>query len=147
MYRKILVPLDQSERSEAIFPHVVDLAKIHGSEIILLGVVEPSVELVGAAPHPLPIIVDPQDTNRLVASVEHYLQNKTSELKLKGVKVSNVVKTGRVVETIVSEANESGVDLIAMASHGRTGLAGAIVGSVTMGVLHHTSKPMLVIRS
>ena len=79
--------------------------------------------------------------------VEVYLDALCREPSWEGIEVTHVVEHGPIVETIIDVAEREGVDLIAMASHGRTGLPRVFYGSVTAGVLHRVDRPLLLIRS
>jgi nucleotide-binding universal stress UspA family protein len=78
---------------------------------------------------------------------ETYLAARQGEFREKGIKVRSRVIPGPVVETIINVAEQEGADLIAMASHGRTGLPRVFYGSVAAGVLHRVDRPLLIIRS
>ena len=78
---------------------------------------------------------------------EEYLAGVASALKTKGIDCETVVEVGRVVERIIHTAETHHADLIALASHGRTGLAQVFFGSVASGVLHRSQFPLLLIRS
>jgi nucleotide-binding universal stress UspA family protein len=60
---------------------------------------------------------------------------------------TRVVVAGSVVEAILREAEEEKVDLIAMSSHGRSGMSRVFYGSVAAGLLHRVDRPLLIIRS
>lgn len=152
MYSKILVPLDSSERAEKILPHVESLAGIKMGKLILLHVVEPTAlappTSAGAG---VPTSHTPGTYEGLIEQMkalgEEYLAKIESILKTKGIESETIVEIGPVVERILRTAEEEDVDLIAMASHGRTGLARVFFGSVTAGVLHRSEHPLLLIRS
>ena len=78
---------------------------------------------------------------------ENYLAARQGEFREKGIRARTYVTHGDVVETITTIAECEGADLIAMASHGRTGLARVFYGSVAAGVLHRVNRPLLIIRS
>jgi nucleotide-binding universal stress UspA family protein len=145
MYTKILVPLDGSERAERILPHVEVLARQMGSTLLILQVVEPIYD-----------VIDPQGTivalagdlmDQLEQEATGYVNRLAGEFKEGGLKVETYVERGPVVNTITLVADREGVDLVAMASHGRTGLARVFYGSVAAGVLHRIDRPLLLIRA
>jgi nucleotide-binding universal stress UspA family protein len=80
-------------------------------------------------------------------SAEIYLGSLQGEFRQKGIQARFLVAEGSVVKTIINVAEREGVDLIAMASHGRTGLARVFYGSVAAGVLHQVDRPLLLIRA
>lgn len=144
MYDTILVPLDGSRRAEAILPHVEKLAQCHSSKVLFLQVIEPR-----------PILID--GTNAVPDLIEHeqhlkdaqvYLTGWQSEFQEKGIAARiHLSEGGPVVSEIINTAESENADLIAMASHGRTGLARVFYGSVAAGVLHRIDRPLLLIRS
>ncbi len=145
MYRSILVPLDGSKLAEAILPHVEELAHRYESKVIFLGIVEPEPIIV--APEPIYTGFDGDSYRERVRQVEAYLTGQQGEFQEKGIKTTIHVGHGPVVEGIIDVAESEQVDLIAMASHGRTGLSRVFYGSVAAGVLHRVNRPLLLIRS
>lgn len=145
MYKTILVPLDGSERAEAIMPHVQDLARRYEAGVILLQVVEPMRLIIG--PHETLPDWNPGLLELLAKDAETYLTGWQEQVKQLGLEARMIVELGPVVETIIKVAKREGADLIAMASHGRTGLAWVFYGSVAAGVLHRVDRPLLLIRS
>ena len=145
MYKIILVPLDGSERAEAILPHADDLARCYRAKVIFLQVIEPEPLIVG------PDVVYPIVNQEMVAertkAAESYLAKRRAEFEERGIEVETYVAHGPVVEEIINRAERSKVDLIAMASHGRTGLSRVFYGSVAAGVLQQVDRPLLVIRA
>lgn len=144
MYNTILVPLDGSERAEKILPHVESLAQNHGSRVVLLQIVELRLSTLPGAMNPLPTVEEYEEHTKVA---EAYLANLQEGLQQKGIETSVEVAHGSVVETIIEVARRENADLIAMASHGRTGLGRVFYGSVAAGLLHRVSRPLLVIRS
>ncbi len=145
MYKIILVPLDGSERAEAILPHADDLARCYRAKVIFLQVIEPEPLIVG------PDVVYPIVNQEMVAertkAAESYLAKRRAEFEERGIEVETYVAHGPVVEEIINRAERSKVDLIAMASHGRTGLSRVFYGSVAAGILHKVDRPLFLIRS
>ena len=70
-----------------------------------------------------------------------------AELQARGIAVKACTESGPVVAVILDVAEREGVDLIAMASHGRTGLGRVFYGSVAEGILHKADRPLLLIRA
>ncbi|MGW8318557.1 MAG: universal stress protein [Candidatus Promineifilaceae bacterium] len=143
MYKAILVPLDGSKRAEVILPHVEELAQHFEAKVILLEVVEPSTPLTT----PQGTLMDIEAVDREAEYAENYLASLQGELSTRGLSVTRYIEYGPVVETIISVAEREDADLIAMASHGRTGLARVFYGSVAAGVLQRIDRPLLLIRS
>jgi nucleotide-binding universal stress UspA family protein len=145
MYKKILVPLDGSPRSEAILPHVEELASRFEAEILLLRVYEPDFSLVDPYGHPPEFYEALQE--KWQDEVVSYLEAIKKNLSIKGLTVRTLVEKGPVVSMIINIAERENADLIAMASHGRTGLARVFYGSVAAGILHKVDRPLLLIRA
>nr|MBN1228468.1 universal stress protein [Anaerolineae bacterium] len=146
MYKTVLVPLDGSKRAEAILPHVEQLAGRYAAQVVFLQVIEP---VISSAPYLPDASVDLSQATltRWAAEAETYLAGIQGEFREKGIEARTRVETGPVVGTIINVAHDEGADLIAMASHGRTGLSRVFYGSVAAGVLHLVDRPLLLIRS
>jgi nucleotide-binding universal stress UspA family protein len=151
MYRTILVPLDGSSRAERVLPHVEELAGRLESQVIFLHVPEHSTIMPGMDWGD----IDPaeairqhdEDNRRREEEIAHYLDSWVGEFREKGLRGRKLVEPGPVVRTIIDVAQREDADLIAMASHGRTGLPRVFYGSVAAGVLHQVDRPLLVIRA
>jgi nucleotide-binding universal stress UspA family protein len=144
MYKTILVPLDGSKRAERILKHVEALAHSFNARVIFLQVVT-APNLVGYDESA--ILLYHRNLEELTKQAESYLSSLKGEFREKGIEAKTCVVGGPVVEQIINCALRENVDLVAMCSHGRTGLARAFYGSVTAGVLNLIDRPLLVIRS
>jgi nucleotide-binding universal stress UspA family protein len=145
MYKKILVPLDGSSQAERIMPHVEALATCLGVEVVLLQVVEPAVLFTDS--YDVYPELNVHDTNSRAEEATTYLAGWQARMAEKGIQAKRRVEYGPVVMVILDVAASEEVDLIAMASHGRTGLARVFYGSVAAGVLHRVDRPLLLIRA
>jgi nucleotide-binding universal stress UspA family protein len=145
MYRRILVPLDGSTRAEKILPHVEGLAKCLDGEVILLRVFEPDWSQVDYFGHP-PEFYDALREDCRAEALD-YLKLIQEDFLGRGLRVQVFAEEGAVVKTILSIAEREDVNLIAMSSHGRTGLSHVFYGSVAAGVLHQINRPLLLVRS
>jgi nucleotide-binding universal stress UspA family protein len=145
MYQKILVPLDGSERAERILPFVEALAQQFGAKLILLQVVEPIV--AGISPYDTAAVYAVDEVDRRTQQAKQYLTTLQSTLTGLKIEAQTQVEFGPVVSTILDVAERYNVDLIALASHGRTGLARVFYGSVAAGILNRAVQPLLVIRA
>lgn len=145
MYNTILVPLDGSKRAEAILPHVEEIALSCEAKVILVRVVEPVPYVMG--PEGIPVMVHQDDLEQRSNQARAYLDARAGEFREKGITVKVDVLHGPVVEAIIDVAEREKVDLIAIASHGRSGLSQVFYGSVAAGVLNRVNRPLLVIRS
>jgi nucleotide-binding universal stress UspA family protein len=143
MYKKILVPLDGSELAKMALEQAEKLAKTFDAEIILFQVV-PFMPIYGSPELVTPLIVDEKQKE----AAETYLLNLSEELKKGGLKVAATVRTGQQVAVeIIDFAKETGVDLIIMCTHGRSGISRWVMGSVALKVLTRAETPILLIRS
>ena len=144
MYRKILVPLDGSQRAEKIIEHVAPLAQGWGAEVVLMQVVE-STMIMGY--EGMNITIQESELANLREQVEEYVNSVANRLEGQGLQADAKVGLGPVVETIIETAEVVKADLVAMASHGRTGLSRVFYGSVAAGVLNRIDRPLLLIRT
>ena len=145
MYMTILVPLDGSERAEAILPHVEQVTRMCGAVVIFLQVLEPPPYRV--VPEQGGTSLHQQQLEFLVKQAQDYLGGLEDEFREKGIKARTYIAHGPVVESILSTASSEEADLIAMASHGRSGLSQVLFGSVAAGVLRRADGPLLLIHS
>ncbi len=145
MYESILVPLDGSGRAEKILPHVVSLAQCYGAKVTFLQVIELTPMLI--VDYGLPGGILPELVEQTKTEAEAYLISWKDKFTEKDIETSVRVEQGPIVESIIKVAEEENADLIAMASHGRTGLSHVFYGSVASGVLHRADRPLLLIRS
>jgi nucleotide-binding universal stress UspA family protein len=144
MYNTVLVPLDGSERAENILPHVKDIAQHHQAKIIFVTVLEMPHTIVA----PDGIYVPSEDVIEAHhQEAEAYLQKQVSAFNELGLKAESCIAHGRVVDAICKVAQKENVDLVALASHGRSGLAQAFYGSVAIGLLHRITRPLLMVRA
>ena len=144
MYALILVPMDGSQRAEAILPHVEQLAHSYGSEIVFLRVFEiphltsrlaKSADDFEALPH-----LSNEELQALVLDARSYLDGLCRQMADAGLHARYRVEYGPISATIINTAVEEQADLIAMASHGSSGLQGVYYGSVAAGVLQQADR-------
>lgn len=145
MYKKILVPLDGSRASEAVLPHVAKLAEMTDAEIVLLRVVtQPVFELANSDFVPP---LSPSETHPdLFSQADGYLQRVAFDLFPGNLNVTYQVMGGPIPDAILDTAAATDVDLIAMSTHGRGGLARMVMGSVADEVVRRAHMPVLLIR-
>lgn len=142
-YKKILVPLDGSETSEAILPEIEKLASAFKANISLLYVVPIPIFPGGIEP-----IVNYQPiTDTLIKDAEAYLRKIEKRLKGKGFTVESHLQQGNEAQRILEHAEGGDIDLIAMSTHGRSGVSRWLLGSVAEKVIRHANKPILLVRS
>jgi nucleotide-binding universal stress UspA family protein len=145
MYKKILVPLDGSQRAEAILRHVEELALCFQARVIFVRVVEAAPLVM--APEIAYVNLRRNEFERRVKEAEAYLATRQGKLREIGIDTDVRVTVGPVVEGIVKLADREDVDLIALASHGRSGLSQVFYGSVAAGLLQRVNRPLLLIRA
>lgn len=150
MYEKILVPLDGSTRAEKILPHVEAVAA-PSATIVLLQVVESSAADFALGADMMVTAQEMQVYWKALQAAEEaavaYLAKKKKLWSRKKFKIKTIVKRGPAASVIVKTAKTEKVDLVAMASHGRSGLKRVFYGSVANGVLHQIERPLLLIRA
>lgn len=135
-FRKILIPYDGSERAAEVIPRVLELAKVHGSEVILTY----SIPLVVAmepftAPGP---VMTTADADALLARAHERFYD---------VPVRRIVTEGDPATRILELVDREKVDLVAMTTHGRSGVGRWLFGSVAEQVTRHATCPLLVVRN
>ena len=138
MFKKILVPLDGSKLAAKILPQVADLAKTQDAQVTLLNVY---INLKGAVPDELLEKFMAQE----VKTCEGFLVQAANDLTAQGVKVETVCLVGIPPQDIITYADENGMDLIAMATHGK-GEVAWLLGSVAEKVVTHATVPVLLFR-
>lgn len=142
MYTKILVPLDGSPLAEAAIPHARALAECTSAQVILLRVaIDPGAEFAFSDPSLAEPLVEQMETE-----AKKYLGAKARELYRDGFRVVTMMREGPVAETILDVADEIGADVIAMCTHGRTGPARWLLGSVADRVVRGSRVPVMLIR-
>lgn len=143
MFDKIIVPLDGSLLSEQIVPFAGALAKGMHIPVELLHVVDPNIERL-EEPEDLahPVFYD-QLLGHRQAWARVYLQGVVQRLETNGVAAEPRVAVG-VPEHVIVETASAGSQLVAMATHGRTGIGRMVMGSVTDSVLHEGKMPLLL---
>ena len=143
---KILVPLDGSPPPETSLRHIEELVKGTEVEIFLLRVVEPVILPTAD----FPAAINSSEVYRLMAEeqqrAQKYLGDVTDIMASKGLKVRSQLAIGKAAESIVEAAEKENVDLIAMTTHGRTGVIRWVAGSVTSRVQGESRQPVLLIR-
>ena len=141
-FEKFLVPLDGSPVGEKILEPTKELAKATGARLTLLHVVSPHV-LMGARVSPLPS----GHLEERLSKAEAYLAGVAEDLKKEGVEaVSKIESHFAPARAILRSAESEDVDLIAIATHGYTGVKRAVLGSVTDKVLRAARWPLLLER-
>ena len=145
MYHCILVPLDGSKRAEAILPHVEELALRFEAKVVFMRVVEPPPITTDSE---IPYLEGFQEQmEEITKQADLYLKTIRGEFREKGIKAGTQIVHGPVVDGIISTAETQAADLIALTSHGRSGLSRVFYGSIAAGILHRADRPLLLVRS
>jgi nucleotide-binding universal stress UspA family protein len=157
MSRRVVVPLDGSKRAEAILPHLWLLYTSSDVEVMLLTVVGDSngasddeiVQIRSSSVSGEPEKATQAEVSQEAAieEAELYLEGVRKQLEGNGVSAQALVRVGMPAEEIVACAQQSGAEVIAMCTHGRTGVPRMLFGSVAGDVLSRTCLPVLVVKS
>lgn len=127
---RVLLPLDGSEAGEAAIPNVVDVISRfnpNGIDVTLLSVVsEPEA--------------------RRQQAIE-YLEKVADRIRKRGITVNTMVTAGHPAEEIIRVSEKLGINLIAMSTHGRSGIRRWALGSITSKVIHHSDIPVVAVRA
>jgi nucleotide-binding universal stress UspA family protein len=143
-WKRILVPLDGSPLAETVIPDAADLARGLGLEIVL-------VRIFG---FPTPVFAEDYGPyveelwTQLEEDAQKYLDEKARQLRAQGLaNVSTISQAGFAAEKIIDLARQRKDSLVAMCTHGRSGVNRWVMGSVTDRVVRHGGDPVLVIRA
>jgi nucleotide-binding universal stress UspA family protein len=135
MIERIVVPLDGSLTAEAILPHVRRVLYRNDSEIILVR----AVNLV-------PIETAMMNAEAALGAAREYIYGQKETLEQAGVKVKFVVRMGPPLDVILGVVEEEKATMIALATHGVSGVSRLLLGSVAEGILRKSPVPVLVVR-
>lgn len=153
MLDKILVPLDGSDLAENVLPVVEELAEKLSAEVILLQAVTPSTQAMseaapGAITSPeLSVDIAKRRVEAETGAAERYLESVRQRLADKGLTASTSVTEGSPAAAILQSAKDNDASLIALATHGRGGLARAVMGSVADAVVRNAAAPVFLVRA
>ena len=142
---RILLPIDFSDDSINALAYARDFAAAFNAELLLLHVIEPiyyatPADMYVTSPN-ISMLLDEQ---RAIA--EQQLDRLSAELTEQGRKHRTILKTGTPAQVIVEAADAAHADLIIMSTHGRSGLAHILLGSVAEKIVRHATCPVLTIR-
>ena len=151
MYNKIMVTLDGSELAECVMPHVEAITtgcKI--TNVVFVRVVNP-VQLPASVPASGEFGFSEKERQELEEhrkqTAEAYLKRIVENTRLDGAVLSYEVLEGKVADTLAHWAEKNGVDLIVIASHGRSGVSRWVMGSVADRIMRSACVPVLMIRA
>jgi nucleotide-binding universal stress UspA family protein len=144
--RRILVPLDGSERAEAALEAAVELGWLTSAHYTLVQVVKPP--MYDTYPDTVALQIDEHQLQHDLDRAREYLDKTADQLRAVGLHVNTLaVAHPNIAEGIVHEASASNADLIALATHGRGGWKRLALGSVAQEVLHKAHLPLLLLRT
>lgn len=153
MYRKVVVLLDGSELAEQVLPHVAGIVQGRDSEVHLLSVAPSVLPTMAPGVEIYPIYltadylsIEAAERERIEQNLRQYLEGIAERLRPVTQKIKTVVRFGQPAEEILQYAEEVGADLIAMCTHGRSGLSRWVYGSVADKVLRGAECPVLLVR-
>lgn len=160
MFNRILVPLDGSTLAERAIPHAEQFARIFGSSIVLLQILNPT------SFHENPSAVDPLSWQIRKAEADMYMQEIAARIRMelqespddtqgaedkgKEVVIPSVeysIREGKTAENIVNFAHSEAIDLIVISTHGSGGLSRWNISSITQKVINLVYLPVLVVRA
>jgi nucleotide-binding universal stress UspA family protein len=137
MFKKILVALDNSSTDRAMFPQITELARIHGSELLLVHVAD------GWAARNYDRF-DLADSEEMKVD-RAYLEKMATELRGQGFEVKAQLELGDPAAGILKISDEEKCDLIAMTTHGHRFLQDLLYGSTITQVRHRANVPVLLV--
>lgn len=138
----IVAAIDFSEITPTVIEQAAEIARCFGSQLWLLHIAAPEPEFVGYGTGPQ----SKRDWRAKTLKEEHqYIQGQARELSQSGIKVTALLLQGETVETILREAAKLNAEMIVVGSHGHGALYKAILGSVSEGIIHKASCPVLIV--
>jgi nucleotide-binding universal stress UspA family protein len=146
MFTKILACLDGSGLAEQILPYAAAQAERFDSKMVLLQVISPRGTICAPGIEAVPIAVPLDQIPQEEAAAKEYMERLCQPLRQKGLDVECLTLVGSPGECIVKYAEENGFDLVALATHGRSGLGRLVFGSVADHVVRNSGRPILLIK-
>jgi nucleotide-binding universal stress UspA family protein len=143
-YKHILVPLDGSELAELALADALSLAQLNEAEVVLLQVISP-FEYIAGDTAPMGFVDELVKAHQDAAL--RYLEEIIGREECRNLRVRLAVEIGIPAETIIDYAHREPIDLIVMATHGRSGLRRWVYGSVADKVLRGSDIPVLLVRA
>ncbi|HEY49428.1 MAG TPA: universal stress protein [Dehalococcoidia bacterium] len=145
--KKALVPLDGSSESEAVIPYIEQLAPNLDTEVILLQVVAPAYFAYSVPGETIQMYHTAEELEALTTKAGNYLENVVNALKEKGIKAKYEIGVGAAADEIIRLADEMRADVVAMSTHGRSGISRWAFGSTADKVLHAGNTPVMLVRA
>jgi nucleotide-binding universal stress UspA family protein len=143
---KLLVALDGSKESEAVIPYIEELASKLQAEVILLQVIAPDYHIYAAGGPEYGVYAE-QQIESMKKFARDYLEEIITGLKQREVTAKAEIVLGTAAETIINFADQTNASLVAMTTHGRSGVSRWAIGSVAERVMRAGNTPLLLVRS
>ena len=144
--KEILMPLDGSNESEAVIPHIEEFACKIQAKVVTLTVLTLVYYIHAGGDAVVKIPFTEEEMEPLKEKSKDYLEKVNSRLEGKGIVAQSEIRVGQIAEEIIKLANEDNVGMIAMTTHSRSGVSRWALGSITTKVLDATSKPILLVK-
>jgi nucleotide-binding universal stress UspA family protein len=151
MYQKIMVPLDGSQLAECVLPHLQAITsgcKI--TTVVFVRVVDPA-KLSASLPAQGELGSQEKDRREMQAqrrkTAGAYLKKIVADTPIENAELHHEVLEGKAAESLADWAEKNNVDLIIIASHGRSGISRWMMGSVADRILHSVCAPVFMIRA
>jgi len=143
IFAKLLLPLDGSAAGETALPYVLEIAAKLKSKVTLLSVVESGqhVHTIGGLDY---IRFPEQQVQKMRQDLSAYLDGAVKKFRDRGIEARAELTTGHAAEEIIKRAKAAGARLVAMSSHGKSGLRQWVLGSVSNKVLHAGKAHLLL---
>lgn len=145
LIRKILVPLDGSKEGETIVPYAETMALGFKAQLVLFNVIEQPITTWKGPGYDLTAEVKSDFEKHASPMALAYLEQAASKIKNKNLSVSLVVRVGYAADEILNFAGANDIDLIAMSTHGLSGIRKWVIGSVTDKILRAGDIPVLLV--
>lgn len=143
---RILIPLDGSALAEQILEPALALGDPMGAAYVLLQIVQPPV-VYGPVPYAEPVDLDFEGTQRRQAEAQRYLDSLAQRLQVAGAHVTTMAPIAQhPAQAILEVAQQHASTLIALATHGRSGIRRAFLGNIADKIVRGTTIPVLVYR-
>jgi nucleotide-binding universal stress UspA family protein len=139
MIKHILVPLDGSALAECVLPHVWAIAQAFDAHITLLHIVVPHEESK--------LAIDPLEWHLRKREAKSYLDKISARLQADQLKVNAVILDGSAAQGVIDFAQSHDVDLIALSTHGQSGLSGWNINSVVQKIILGSFRSILLVRA
>lgn len=144
LYKKIVVPIDGSGWSERAIPHAAAIARVNEAELILLHVFRPptheftdQIALAGME----------EQVDAMRQQVKQYLMGERNKLRAEKFQVRvQLIEGADTAHLLIDYINSEDIDLVVMSTHGRTGLARFVFGSIASKVMQEVRVPVMLIR-